>query len=475
MTEPKTKSESTDISITKTFWPLYLLNGFQHIAFGGLIVLIVPISLLIWPNEPFHAIEMGILITTLFWSSSIAGLIFGRLIDKYARKGIIILISIFRGFSMIMLGFAVAGKGLQTWSYFFFFILIFGMFAGGSWPAVISLSDDIVPKHQRSRFFGYYEIVRNIATVLGFLVAAYLVQNGFWREFFWGIGTCILIAGMIFSFNITEPKRGAQREELLHVIQNGIEYDFQIDRKMMRKTMLSKTNRVALIEGIFTCILMGSLIILILPYVQEEPHNIAPFSTSVFLVVFGLTGGLLGAIILARLCDKVAKDHSIRRIPIIIFSIIGGLIFFVLIFFIPLPHLTVEEGKDVGNLMTLPIIWVMGAFYFGSRTIFSLYLVNQSPILQEINLPEAQGKITSWNQFLESMGRGGGPLIAGFLLVLTRTNYQITILVITMCIIPGIVLWLFALKSFELDRNEIKRILEERAKTLKTRLNNTSQ
>jgi len=109
MTDPNSESESADISITKTFWPLYLLFGFQHLSFGGLIVLIVPISLLIWPNEPFHALEMGILITTLFWSSSVAGLYFGRLIDKYSRKWIIIIISIFRSFSMIMLGFAIAG------------------------------------------------------------------------------------------------------------------------------------------------------------------------------------------------------------------------------------------------------------------------------------------------------------------------------------------------------------------------------
>jgi len=341
---------------------------------------------------------------------------------------------------------------------------------------VVSLSDDVVPKHQRSRFFGYYEIVRNITTVLGFLVAAFLVQNGYWREFFWGIGICILISGIVFLTQIKEPKRGMQRKELSHILKSDlISYDFQVDRKIMRKTMLSKTNRVALVEGIFTCILMGSLIILILPYIQQEPYNIAPFSTSVFLVCFGLTGGLLGAIVLARLCDKFAKDHSIRRLPIIIFSIIGGLIFFALIFFIPLPPLTVEEGKDVGYLMTLPIIWVMGAFYFGSRTIFSLYLVNQSPILQEINLPEAQGQIISWNQFLESMGRGAGPLIAGILLVLTNANYQIVILLITLCIIPGIVLWLFALRWFHEDAQRIKEILEERAETLKTRLKNTSQ
>ncbi|MFW9899009.1 MAG: MFS transporter [Candidatus Thorarchaeota archaeon] len=470
MTKPN--SEYSEISLTKTFWPLFLLNGFQHISFGGIIILIVPLSLLMWPSDAYHAIEMGILITILFWSDSLAGLVFGRFIDKYSRKTIIIIISFFRGGSMIMLGFAFVGRGLETWMYFVFFTFIFGVFAGGSWPAVVSISHDAVPYHQRSRFFGYYQIMRTISTVLGFLIASYLVQNGFWRQFFIGVGSCILIMGFIFGLHNKEPKRGSQREELMDILQDdSIEYDFQIDRSTMRKTMLSKTNKVALVEGIFTMILMGSLIILILPYVQSPPHNISPFSTSVFLVIFGLTGGLLGTIILARLCDKLAKEKPIIRLPIIVFSIVGGLIMFVLIFFLPLPHLTVEQGKNVSYLMSLPIIWVMGAFYFSSRSIFSLYIVNQAPILQEINLPEAQGQIISWNQFLESMGRGIGPVIVGILLVISGTNYQFVITIIVLCIIPGIILWTLALKWFHNDSLTIKKILEQRAEILKTQQN----
>ncbi len=467
-------SQNSDISLTKTFWPLYLLNGFQHISFGGLIVLVVPLSLLMWPKDPYHPLEMGILITILFWSDSLAGLLFGKFIDKYSRKHIILIISIFRGFSMIMIGFALVGKGLETWWYFLIFVFIFGTFAGGSWPAVVSLSNDAVPRQQRSRFFGYYQIMRTVSTMLGFLVASYLVQNGFWRQFFWGIGSCILIMGFVFIVHSTEPKRGAQREELMHILKDEtVEYDFQIDRKLMKKTMLSRTNRVALIEGVFTMILMGSLTFLILPYIQSPPHNISPFSTSVFLVVFGLTGGLLGTIILARLCDKFAKEHTVRRLPMIVLSIVIGLVMYALIFFLPIPHLTVEEGKDVAYLMSLPVLWIMGIVYFTSRSVFSLYLVNQAPVIQEINLPEAQGQIVSWNQFLESLGRGIAPLIAGIFLVITGMNYKLVVMIMVLCIIPGIVLWMVALKWFTNDSQIIKDILNERAEILKARQNNS--
>jgi MFS family permease len=449
-----------------------LLNGFQSVAYGAMIVLVVPLGQIIWPNDPadIHALEMGFLYTTLSWSGSFAGLIFGRLIDKYSRKIIIIIISLFRGFSMLILGFAVKGGGFNTWLYFLILTFIFGFFAGGSWPAINSLSNDIVPRDYRSRFFGVYQIVLNTTNITGWLIATFLVQIGLWRVFFWGIGLFILISGLVFAIHNEEPKRGSQQEELYHLLQDdSIEYDFRIDTKMMRKTMLSKTNIVALIEGIFTCILMSSLNFLILNYVQNPPYNLAPFSIGVFMVVFGLTGGLVGQIFLSRISDKIAMKDPVRRLPIIVIAIIGGLVTFALFFFLPWVPLTIDQGKNIALIMTIPTMWVMGALFFTSRSIFSLYIVNQSPIIQQINLPEAQGQIFSWNQFLEQFGRGIGPLLCGVLLAFTNTNYQITVLIICLCIVPGVILWILAMRWFPDDRNNITSILAERAEILNSR------
>ncbi|MFW9998580.1 MAG: MFS transporter [Candidatus Hodarchaeota archaeon] len=462
----RTNSEK---SFNRIFWDLYLLNGFQSVAYGAMIVLVVPLALIIWPNDPadIHALEMGLLYTTLSWSGSFAGLFFGRLIDKYSRKKIIIFISLFRGFSMLILGFALEGGGFETWLYFFILIFIFGFFAGGSWPAITSLSNDVVPRNNRSRFFGVYQIVLNTTNIIGWLIATFLVQIGLWRIFFWGIGLLILLGGLIFALHNEEPRRGAQQEELYEVLQDdSIEYDFQIDLKMMRKTMLSKTNVVALIEGIFTCILMSSLNFLILNYVQNPPYNLAPFSIGVFMVLFGLTGGLVGQIFLARVSDKIAIKNPIRRLPIIVFAIIGGLITFALFFFFPWVPLSPEQGKNILYIMTIPTMWLMGALFFTSRSIFSLYIVNQSPVIQQINLPEAQGQIVSWNQFLEQFGRGIGPLLCGILLAFTSTNYQITVLIVCLCILPGVILWILAMKWFPSDKENIRTILANRAEIL---------
>ena len=213
-------NSANSISYNRILWPIYFLNGFQSIAWGGIIFLIVPISRIMWPTEPTHALEMGILIAVLSWSASLSGLVFGHLIDKYSRKKIIVTISIFRGLAIVMLGFALEGGGSSAWIYFLVFISIFGMFAGLSWPAVISLSNDIVPKAFRSRFFGVYEIVRSLTMTFGFMIGAFLVQNGLWRQYFWGTGLGILICALIFAIHNKEPKRGAQQEELFHILKN---------------------------------------------------------------------------------------------------------------------------------------------------------------------------------------------------------------------------------------------------------------
>ncbi|GAH45948.1 unnamed protein product, partial [marine sediment metagenome] len=176
---PETDFDNSKIHFNKILLPIYLLAGLFSISFSGIYILVMPLSLLFWPGEPYHALEMGILITSMFWVMSGSGIFFGRLIDKYSRK----------------------------------------------------------------------------------------------RIFF-----------------------------------------------MMLKTMLSKTNLIVLIEGIFTNVFLGSLTILFLPYIQGEPHNFAPFTTAVFLASFGLIAGILGKIILARLSDKLCHGKEIRRLYFIIFA-----------------------------------------------------------------------------------------------------------------------------------------------------------
>lgn len=455
------------LNVFKSYFPIYLLSGLFSLAFSGIYIIVVPLSDLFWPGEPYHALEMGILITTMFWIISFAGIFFGRLIDQYSRTNILFLISVMRGSSFIMLSFTEVGLGMESWWYFFVFVLIIGFSAGGNFPTVVSLSHDLVPENQRSLFFGIHKIARTSFQLLGFLLTGLLIFLNLWRLFFSGIGIMILISGLLMKLSIKEPKRGAQREELSPVLeQSAVTYDYQLDKKMMIKTMFTKTNLVALIEGIFTSVYMGSLTILFLPYIQTDPHNISPLATGIFLALFGLTGGVFIELFLARLSDKVAEKKRESRLYLIILSLAGGAGTFILLFFIPLPSLSIEQGNDVLYVFSFPVIWLMGTVYVLTSSVSALYDINQPPILQEINLPEAQGQIVALNRLLESIGFGSGPLIAGLLILLTGENYQFVALMIGLFSIPGTILWILGFKWYHKDRNSINRILMERAETL---------
>ena len=375
---------------------------------------------------------------------------------------------------MILLSFTVVGQGIASWLYFYIIVFIFAFFAGGNYPSVASLSHDIVPIDQRSRFFGIYNLNRNVFQLSGFLFVGWLDLVGLWRLFFGIIGLAIIISGINMFLNMEEPKRGTQNKELKDVLKDdSIEYDFQINLNMMKKTMLSKTNLVILIEGISTNIFMGSLTFLLLPYIQTEPHNISPFATGMFLAVFGLTGGLTGQILLARLSDNLSKQHDLRRIYLIIISLIGGAVTFALLFFIPLPHLTEAEGQNILLFIAEPIIFLMGVIHASSSSISALYNTNQGPILQEINLPEAQGQIVSWNRLLESISFGSGPMISGIFISISGQNYQLVAILIGLFTIPGILLWITSIKWYSADKQNISSILEERSVLLKSKHNNS--
>ena len=90
-------------------------------------------------------------------------------------------------------------------------------------------------------------------------------------------------------------------------------------------------------------------------------------------------------------------------------------------------------------------------------------------MLQDINLPEAQGQITAWNRLLETIAFGSGPLIAGILISITGYDYQLVAIIIGTIAIPGILLWVLALNYFEEDHQNISKILSERAKILDSR------
>jgi len=109
---------------------------------------------------------------------------------------------------------------------------------------------------------------------------------------------------------------------------------------------------------------------------------------------------------------------------------------------------------------------VLGILLFAKFTVGILYNTNQPPVLQAINLPEAKGKISSWNQFVETIGEGLGPTLASILLIVTLNNFLFTALILFLIAIPGAILWVFAKRNIHRDIEKVASILSERGEKL---------
>ncbi len=460
--------------LLKKLWSNFLLYNSYAFTLSTIFINFLIFSNIMWPGEDPHVAELGIIVGTGMYGMALSGIIFGILADKYSRIVLMSFTEIVFGVGLLYNGLAPAGLGTPTFTFFLVFNLVRSFASGGFYPIINSFANDTTEEKQRSQFFGILQALFQLFQIIGMIISAFLFENLFWREYYWITGSIFIIFGFVILLKAKEPKRAATHDELKHIlIDEKIKYNYKLTSETIKSTIFAPTNFIAFIEGVFTTILLMVPDFLFIPYIQDNPHNISSSVSSLYMVIFGLPGGLFGSLALAKLSDKLAKRNIKNRIYMIVLSIAILFGFYIVIFSLPFPHLSEEEGKNLLFVFSFPIIWVMGSLAFLARAVVGLWNINQPPILQAINLPEAQGTISSANQFLELIGSGSGPIIAGFLLASFNQNYQITVSITMSIGIIGGLLWLVATRWVNKDVERISNILKQRGIELSK--NNTNK
>jgi len=466
-TETKEKTKVGFFSLLKRLWPNFVIYNSFAFTLSTIFINFLIVSNIIWPGESFHSGEMGLLVGISTYVSAFSGILFGILADRYSRKILMSITEIIFGLGFVLNGFVSQGLGSETFTFFLIFSLIRGFATGGFWPLINSFGNDSTEEGERSQFFGTLQALFQLFQIVGMVISALVFQNLFWREYFLFIGIVYILFGLIILTKGKEPKRASTRKELSEVLLNDdITYNYKLNKETIKSTIFTPTNIIAFIEGLFTTIMLMIPDFLFVPYIQSDPYNISPVSSSIFMIMFGLPGGLLGSIAFAKISDRLAKRNIKNRVYLIALSIIGLFGFYIALFFLPLPHLNVEQGNNIGLLLTFPVLWMLGIIALIARAIVGLWNINQPPILQAINLPEAQGTISSANQFLEAIGSGTGVIIAGAVLSLFYNNYQLTVGITLGIGIIGGMLWLLAARWINQDVNRISEILKKRSREL---------
>jgi MFS family permease len=454
-------------AIVKRTWLLLTFFVLISAVFSGEYINMIFVSKLLWPDEPFHAFQMGGLITVRLWVDGVFALFWGYWVDRVNRKRLWPIILAFLSIFVFANGLLPVGQGDAQYIFWVIDRAGIGMFMSMGGPAIKSFASDLIPRESRSRFFGIQTIVGGCASALFSFISAFVFQLGYWRSYYIVLGLLFFGYCIAFLLIFQEPKRGIQEHSLTDVLTTTeAEYKFTLSKDTLKATVFSKSNLLILAEGVFTNFFFGILDLVLLPYIQDSPRNLSPTNSAILSVIFGLPGSILGALIFGKIADRLGAKNLRHRITMIIISLVGGFGLVIGLFFVQLPHLSVEEGSQVSTLFRYPGYFVFGLIIFISRWDFSLFQVNQPAIIQEINLPETQGQISSWGQLVEIASYGMGPLVAGFLLDNSATNYMQVILNMAWLLLPGLLMWVCTYRTIFPDRKGVEAILKERADIL---------
>nr|MDO8111328.1 MFS transporter [Candidatus Sigynarchaeota archaeon] len=448
-------------------WPLFLMAGVIPFQAPGtwFTLNILVLSGIFWNDGIFHNQELALCYGLMFIIGACSKLTYGILADRYSRK---VLLAITHGGSALgffLCTFVPSGLGPLSFIFFLVFILFRELFTAET-PVMISYIDDIITEDKRSQFFGLRDMLQYLVTVVATIICA-AVFKMFWQQYFLGAGLAGMIVASLVITKGKEPKRGAQRNELHSILRmNSAIYKYKLNKETLRTTMFSPSNLYALIEGLFTQIVSSVPLFLAYPYLESAPHNLTPLTISLIVVFFGVPGLIVGSLGLAKISDNYGKKDIKNRVKIIFSSLVVFCGISLATFLVPIEELDVIEGNNIISVLSHGSYWILGFLYFAVQVFICLYFINQRPLLQKLNLPEAQGAVASANSFLEILSGGIGVIIAGFLLSAFNQSYQLTVLVLALIGLGGTTLWLFCLRHVERDVTTVSDILKERAKIM---------
>jgi MFS family permease len=452
---------------------LYLVTVPQSLGHPGswLPINVLFLSSLFWPSEPFQGDKLGFVYGMFLIISATMRLIYGPIVDRFNRKKLMVVHNALCAFIVFLYGFIPEGNGDISFSLFLLLTVTLGLVKGGSCendsPVLNSLVDDIVDEGKRSSVFGFLGMIVQVVGIPGLLIAAWVFEK-YWRFYFFVVGIILLVPVILIALKFKEPKRGAKKQELKDVLKRDDKvYGYKLSRETIKSTVLTPTNVIAFVEGFFTQAILAVPWFLIFSFLQGSPNNLSALNLGLLAVFFGVPGSFFGAFVVAKLFNKYENMLRARIYFIIIFLSLS-FVAYLSMASIPYPGITKEKGADFFFIIQQPAYILLGLLFFVAQLLLIGHVVNQRPILQKINLPEAQGLIMGANHFLEIVGNGFGVILSGFLLVAFDRNYTLTVLVLVLIGVVGTMMWAFSLKWVDKDAGRVSGILNLRAKEIES-------
>nr|MDO8118642.1 MFS transporter [Candidatus Sigynarchaeota archaeon] len=348
------KQESM-MGVVKRRWPAFVstVYGPFHYPSNWFSIQIIFWCALFWPGDPLelHYPELSYLYGLIYITGACTRLVYGYLADRVSRVKLMGIMVIGENVGYFCIGFIPEGLGFTSYAWLMLFVILRELFTAMD-VVKTAYMDDAIEESKRSQVLGFMQLLSMLVSVIA-MVAIPLLLRTYWRLLFFAIGGFGMSIGVVTLVKAEEPPRGAEKQELKNLIKQGnVNYKFTLNRKTARETLLSRTNIIILVEGIFTQVILAVPTLLAFAYIESPPFNVSPLSVSLAGLCFAVPGSILGAVGFAKVSDRLARKRIKNRISLLFVSLLAVYFVWMILFFIPFKHLTPDEGDNFLFLFT---------------------------------------------------------------------------------------------------------------------------
>lgn len=342
--------------------------------------------------------------TAFMLLGAIMGLLFGYLNDRVSRKKLLIIAVAVGEVPCLLTGIA----GI-TYNFEMFVLMrtLTGFGIGGIYPITFSLLSDYVSDKNRGKASAVVDIAWGLGIMSGPLLASYALTTDYgWRLAFIIAAVPSFPLIIIYWFSASEPTRG-QSEQGQAEHSQSIAQEQGLSLIGFKGILSNKTNVFLFLQGIPGSIPWGLLPFWIITFFREERNFSAQDATMIW-EVFGIAtvvGGLMWAMLGDYLFQRRAKYVAILCSSMILLGMLPEYL---------LLNITFEQQWNYWALA------IMGGLFI------SVASSNTRALLMNVNSPNQRGRVFSFYNFFDSIGKGLGPAIGGLILAST-SDYQLMV------------------------------------------------
>jgi MFS family permease len=340
-----------------------------------------------------------------------------------------------------------------------------------------SVVSDLISPRRRGLAMSFWGLSQGIGTLAGTLLGG-LLGAGDWRQPFQALAVVGALAAIAYLFTY-DIRRGQSEPELAALFESGGEYEHRISRDQLPAILRRRTNVWLIMQGLTAQIAFGSLVWL--PRLFQAKAEAQGYDTptavavgATFATLFQL-GGVL-SIVGGLLGDRLQRRTPRGRALVAAAGILGGIPFYVALFFVPL-RVDVPAGAGAGgaaaavlrSVVTEPTVAISLLAAVIGLALTSANSPNWFALIADVNPPEHRGTVYSLGNLVNNIGRAAGNALVGAVFAaLGRTiapplNYAAGLALFQAFFVPTGIMYYLASRTSPADIDEVRKTLHDRA------------